>query len=100
MRREGRTSQPLGSEVFVEKIGVLIGRDLRQKKPGRKVREGWYKYGVPGLRIGEGRYKYGVPGLRPRIGPRIADCRIGVPRLGRGVGWTDTDKHGRTQTEW
>ena len=38
MRRHERTSRPLGSEAFVEKVGVLIGGDLRQKKPGRKVR--------------------------------------------------------------
>jgi hypothetical protein len=85
----------LGSEVFVEKIGVLIGRDLRQKKPGRKVREGWYKYGVPGLRIGEGRYKYGVPGLVP--GLRIA----GLASPDWGVAWggrtqTSTDEHGQS----
>ena len=38
LRRHERTSRPLGSEAFVEKVGVLIGGDLRQKKPGRKVR--------------------------------------------------------------
>jgi len=30
----------LGSESFVEKIGMLVGRDLQKKKPGRKVQEG------------------------------------------------------------
>jgi len=35
-----RTGRHLGSEAFVEKAGVLVGRDLQKKKPGRKVREG------------------------------------------------------------
>jgi hypothetical protein len=29
----------LGSEAFVEKAGVLVGRDLQKKKPGRKGSE-------------------------------------------------------------
>ena len=40
LRRHERTGRPLGSEVFVEKIGMLVGRDLQKKKPGRKVQEG------------------------------------------------------------
>jgi hypothetical protein len=40
LRRHERTGRPLGSEVFAEQVGVLIGRDLQKKKPGRKVREG------------------------------------------------------------
>jgi hypothetical protein len=30
----------LGADVFVEKVGMLIGRDLQKKKPGIKVQEG------------------------------------------------------------
>jgi putative transposase len=40
LRRHERTGRPLGSEAFVAKVGVLIGRDLQKKKPGRKVQEG------------------------------------------------------------
>ena len=36
MRRHERTGRPLGSETFVERVGVLLGRDLTRKKPGRK----------------------------------------------------------------
>ena len=37
LRRPERTGRPLGCEVFVEKVGVLSGRDLQEKKPGRIV---------------------------------------------------------------
>ena len=40
LRRHERTGRPLGSEAFVEKVGMVIGRDLRKKKPGRKVQKG------------------------------------------------------------
>jgi hypothetical protein len=40
LRRHERTGRPLGSEAFVEKVGVLIGRDPQKRKPGRKVQEG------------------------------------------------------------
>ena len=40
LRQHERTGRPLGSEAFVEKVGMLIGRDLRKKKPGRKAPEG------------------------------------------------------------
>ena len=42
-RRPERTGRPLRSEVFVEKVGVLIGRDLQRKKPGGIVE----KEGLP-----------------------------------------------------
>jgi hypothetical protein len=47
LRRHERTGRPLGSEAFVEKVGVLIGRDPQKKKPGKKVRVGWYDCAVP-----------------------------------------------------
>ena len=40
LRRHERTGRPLSPEVFVEKVGMLIGRDPQRKKPGRKVQEG------------------------------------------------------------
>ena len=43
MWRHERTGRPLGSEIFVEKVGMLIGRDLQEKKPGKIVE----KEGLP-----------------------------------------------------
>jgi len=40
LHRHEWTGRPLGSEVFVEKIGVLIGRGLQKQKPGRKAQKG------------------------------------------------------------
>jgi hypothetical protein len=34
-----RTGRPLGKEGFVEKISVLVGRDLAKKKSGPKRME-------------------------------------------------------------
>ncbi|MEE9447681.1 MAG: transposase [Arenicellales bacterium] len=33
-----RTGRPLGSEQFIDNVGVLLGRDLKKKQPGPKVK--------------------------------------------------------------
>ncbi|MEA1991141.1 MAG: transposase [Thermodesulfobacteriota bacterium] len=36
LRQHERTGRPLGSELFIDKLEVLLGRLLRKKKPGPK----------------------------------------------------------------
>jgi hypothetical protein len=31
-----RTGRPLGSNEFIEKVGLILGRDLKKKNPGPK----------------------------------------------------------------
>lgn len=36
IRQHGRTGPPAGSDIFLHKLQVLSGRDLRKRKPGPK----------------------------------------------------------------
>lgn len=39
MERHERTERPLGKDRFVELAERLLGRDLKKKKPGSKVKD-------------------------------------------------------------
>jgi len=37
VRVQARTGRPLGSDLFIDKLEALLGKQLRKKKQGRKV---------------------------------------------------------------
>jgi len=40
MRMHERTGRPLGEESFMERMSLIVGRELRKKKPGPKRKDG------------------------------------------------------------